>query len=392
MKMNGLLTVFKKELKRFFSDRRTLASILLPGILIYLIYSVMGSALGGMFSEKENQPYVIAVNLPESVYHLIDGNSARLETVSADEIEAKKSVVENDGNCVLAIFPENFDMKVAEYNSMSGTPAPNVEIYYNSANTASQNSYAYITSLLSAYESIMTNKFDINNSPDKIFDLASEEDISTMMFSMMMPMLLVMLLFSGCMAVAPESIAGEKERGTIASMLITPTKRSHIAIGKILALAVVALVSGASSTIGIIAALPKLMQMDELQIKSDIYGVTDYILLAAIVLSTALLFVTMISIISAYAKSVKEAASMVSPLMILVMVVGVSGMFKTGELQTVFYLIPVYNSVQSIVGIFSLNINIVNILITIGANALFTAGGIFLLTKMFDSEKIMFNK
>ena len=283
-------------------------------------------------------------------------------------------------------------MKVAEYNSMSGTPAPNVEIYYNSANTVSQNSYAYITSLLSAYESIMTNKFDINNSPDKIFDLASEEDISTMMFSMMMPMLLVMLLFSGCMAVAPESIAGEKERGTIASMLITPTKRSHIAIGKILALAVVAIVSGTSSTIGIIAALPKLMQMDELQISSNIYGVTDYILLAAIVLSTALLFVTMISIISAYAKSVKEAASMVSPLMILVMVVGVSGMFKTGELQTVFYLIPVYNSVQSIVGIFSLNTNIINILITIGANALFTAGGIFLLTKMFDSEKIMFNK
>lgn len=392
MKMSGILTVFKKELKRFFGDKRTLISILLPGLLIYVIYSVMGSALGDMFSEDENKPYIVAVNLPDSVYHLIDGNSARLETVSADEIEAKKSVVENDGSCVLAVFPENFDMKVAEYNSMSGTPAPNVEIYYNSANTGSQNSYAYITALLSAYESIMTNKFDINNSPDKVFDLASEEDISTMMFSMMMPMLLVMLLFTGCMAVAPESIAGEKERGTIASMLITPTKRSHIAIGKILALAVISLVSGTSSTIGIIASLPKLMQMDEMHISGDIYGVKDYALLAAIVLSTALLFVTMISILSAYAKSVKEAASLVSPLMILVMVVGISGMFQTGELQTVFYLIPVYNSVQSIVGIFSLNTNILNILITIGANALFTAGGIFLLTKMFDSEKIMFNK
>ena len=388
----GFITVFKKELKRFFGDRRTLASILLPGILIYVIYSVMGSALGDMFSEEDNKPYIIAVNLPESVSYFIDENSATLETVSADEIEAKKNLVETDGNCILAVFPEDFDMKVAEYNSMSGTPAPNVEIYYNSANTVSQNSYAYITSLLSAYESLMTNKFDVNNSPDKIFDLASEEDISTMMFSMMMPMLLVMLLFSGCMAVAPESIAGEKERGTIASMLITPTKRSHIAIGKILALAVVALVSGTSSTIGIIASLPKLMQMEEMQISGAMYGVTEYILLAAIVLSTALLFVTMISIISAYAKSVKEAASMVSPLMILVMVVGISGMFKTGELQTVFYLIPVYNSVQSIVGIFSLNINILNIIITIGANAAFTAGGIFLLTKMFDSEKIMFNK
>ena len=116
MKMNGLLTVFKKELKRFFSDRRTLASILLPGILIYVIYSVMGSALGGMFSEKENQPYVIAVNLPESVYHLIDGNSARLETVSADEIEAKKSVVENDGNCILPPSYRNFRGRLQEHS------------------------------------------------------------------------------------------------------------------------------------------------------------------------------------------------------------------------------------------------------------------------------------
>lgn len=392
MKHSGILTVFKKELKRFFGDRRTLISILLPGLLIYLIYSVMGSAFGDMFSEEEITPQITAVNLPASVHPLIDGESAILTTVEENQIENEKLNIENGSPSALVIFPKDFDKQMATYSPLLGTPAPNVEIYYNSANTGSQMSFSYISSLLTAYESAITNKFDINNSLDTKFDLASEEDMSTMIFSMMMPMLLVMLLFSGCMAVAPESIAGEKERGTIASMLITPTKRSHIAIGKILALSVIAIVSGASSTIGIIASLPKLMQMDDMQISGAIYSVTDYILLAAIVLSTALLFVTMISIISAYAKSVKEAASYVSPLMILVMVVGISGMFNVGELKTVFYLIPVYNSVQSIVEIFSLNINIINILITIGANALFTAGGIFLLTKMFDSEKIMFKK
>lgn len=392
MNHSGILTVFKKELKRFFGDRRTLISILLPGLLIYLIYSVMGSALGDMFSEEEVVPQIVAVNLPASVNPLIDKESADLIIIEEGEIDEQKANIESGSPMALVIFPEDFDAQIATYSPLLGTPAPNVEIYYNSANTGSQTSFSYITALLTAYESAITNKFDINNSLDTKFDLASEEDMSTMIFSMMMPMLLVMLLFSGCMAVAPESIAGEKERGTIASMLITPTKRSHIAIGKILALSVIAIVSGASSTIGIIASLPKLMQMDEMQISGAIYSVTDYLLLAAIVLSTALLFVTMISIISAYAKSVKEAASYVSPLMILVMVVGISGMFNVGELKTVFYLIPVYNSVQSIVEIFSLNINIINILITIGANALFTAGGIFLLTKMFDSEKIMFKK
>ena len=392
MKHSGILTVFKKELKRFFGDRRTLISILLPGLLIYLIYSVMGSALGDMFSEEEIVPQISAVNLPASLQPLVDGEGVILTATDEDQISNEKANIENGNPSCLVIFPKNFDEQIAVYSPISGMPAPNVEIYFNSSNTGSQTSFSYISALLTAYESAMTNKFDINNSIDTKFDLASEEDMSTMIFSMMMPMLLVMLLFTGCMSVAPESIAGEKERGTIASMLITPTKRSHIAIGKILALAVISIVSGTSSTIGIIASLPKLMQMEEMSISGAVYSVTDYALLAAIVLSTALLFVTMISIISAYAKSVKEAASMVSPLMILVMVVGVSGMFQTGELSTVFYLIPVYNSVQSIVGIFSLEINILNILITIGANAVFTIGGIFLLTKMFDSEKIMFNK
>lgn len=72
-----------------------------------------------------------------------------------------------------------------------------------------------------------------------------------MIFSSMLPMLLMIFLFTGCMSVAPESIAGEKERGTIATLLVTPVKRSHIAIGKIIALSIIALLSGISSTLGI---------------------------------------------------------------------------------------------------------------------------------------------
>lgn len=73
----------------------------------------------------------------------------------------------------------------------------------------------------------------------------------------MLPMLLMLFLFSGCMAVAPESIAGEKERGTIATLLVTPMKRSDLAIGKILALALIALLSGISSALGTVLALPQ---------------------------------------------------------------------------------------------------------------------------------------
>jgi sodium transport system permease protein len=247
-----------------------------------------------------------------------------------------------------------------------------------------------MVAILDAYESSMTNKFDVNAGGDT-YDLATEEDMTGMIFSMVMPMLLVMLLFSGCMAVAPESIAGEKERGTIASLLITPTKRSHIAIGKILALSIMALISGTSSTLGVVLSLPKLVG-DSLTLDGSVYGVVDYAMLAVVILSTVLVLITLISIISAYAKTVKEAGSYVTPLMIVSMLIGLTGMFGASAQSPVLYLIPIYNSVQSMIGIFSFEASLVNMAITVASNVAVTAIGVFVLTRMFNSEKIMFNK
>ena len=97
--------------------------------------------------------------------------------------------------------------------------------------------------LLDAYENSIANKFDIN-AGEGTYDLASERDTSATFFAALLPMLLMIFLFSGCMAVAPESIAGEKERGTITTILVTPIRRSDLAIGKITALSVIALLSG----------------------------------------------------------------------------------------------------------------------------------------------------
>ncbi len=391
MKNNAIFTIFKKELARFFKDRRTLLALIMPGILLYFIYSLMGNALtSNLGTDEDYKSQIVIVNTPASVDAMLSQAPVVLTKISADKIDGIKEQIANEEKDILVIFPESFDEKVMAYTPASGEPAPNVEIYYNSASTNSSNAFGFMTSLLSAYESSMTNKFDVNMS-DKTFDLASEEDITAMIFSMMMPMLLIMLLFSGCMAVAPESIAGEKERGTIASLLITPTKRSHIAIGKILALSVLALISGASSTIGILLSLPKLMG-EEVALDGSVYGVSDYTMLAVVILSTVLLFITLISIISAYAKNVKEAASYITPLMIFAMVIGITGMFGITAEAPAFFLIPIFNSVQCMIGIFSFEPNILNMAITVGTNLVITAAGVFVLTRMFNSEKIMFNK
>lgn len=394
MRGNGILTIARKELLRFFSDKRMVVGILLPGLLIYVMYSFMGQAMGSLYGVEEDYvPTVQAVCLPDSVAELLEA-AGGVDLLEVDEgrLEEAKSAVTDQTLDLLVVFPVDFDQAVAAYTPAGGQPAPNVELYYNAASTTSQSAYMLLSSLLDGYEAQLANKFDIN-AGDKIYDLATEEDTAGTYFASLMPLLLMIFLYSGCVAVAPESIAGEKERGTIATMLITPIRRGDIAIGKILALALIALLSGASSAIGTVLALPKLMGAASDGLSANIYGVQDYLLLAAVILSTVVLLVTLISLLSAFAKTVKEAQTYVMPLMILVMVLGVTAMFGGGAKEELwYYLIPLYNSVQCMVGVFSFTTVPAGAAATLIANAAYTALGVYALTRMFHSEKIIFSR
>lgn len=392
---NNILTIMKKELARFFGDKRMmLTTVFLPGIMIYVMYTFMGDALTKMYTvEKDYESKIWVSNLPESIAAMAEAADVVFarEITENDLEEAKEQLVEKKLDlCVM--FPENFDADVAAYDAQSGEPAPNVEVYYNTTSTKSKVSYEMVMMLLESYESALSNKFDVNHT-ETDYDVASEKDSTAQMFSTMLPLLLLMFLFSGCMSVAPESIAGEKERGTIATLLVTPVKRSHIAMGKVFALAVIALLSGLSSATGTLLSLPKLMDGAADEMNMNVYGAGDYALLGIVILSTVLLFVVMISIISTFAKTIKEASTTVMPLMIAVMLVGITCMFGDGsKTEMSYYFIPVYNSVQCMSGIFRFDFIPVNMIACVVSNLVYTTIGVFVITKMFNSEKVMFNK
>ena len=386
---NGVLTIMKKELARFFGDKRMVVSILMPGVLIYIMYAFMGNAMGSAFGMDEDYtPAIQAVSLPGSMEALLPQTGFSLIT-GTDE-EAAREAVTNQELDLLLVFPEGFDEAVAAYEASSGAPAPNVEVYYNSASTNSSFAYRAVVDLMDAYEAQMVNKFDVNAGGEG-YDLATAEDTAGSFFAMMMPLLLMVFLYSGCAAVAPESIAGEKERGTIATMLITPIRRSDAALGKILALALISMISAASSTVGTVLALPKMMGGMTEDVSADIYSIQDYLLLAAVIFSTVLMLVTVISILSAFAKTIKEAQTYVMPVMLVVMGLGIVGMFGGGASQELTsYCIPLYNSVQCMMGVFSFTSLPLGVAATVGVNAAVTLLGVVVLAGMFNSEKIIF--
>ncbi len=393
---SNILTIMKKELRRFFGDRRMLVTLLLPGILIYVIYSLMGNTMmNSLMGGDEATDHRIGMS---HVSNAVNGCMQAVAEASGvtygyDEHSDPLAAVREGTLDIYVELPADFDEQVAAYDPASGQPAPEVKLYYNSSSASSTAAYTFMTTVLDAYESALANRLDINRDPSVTYDLAAPEDITGMIFSMLMPMLLVMLLFSGCMAMTTESIAGEKERGTIATLLVTPVRRSELAIGKILSLSIMSLVSGLCSFLGVILSLPKLMGGEDMgMVDASIYTVGDYGMILAVILSTILVFVSAIAVLSALANSVKEAGSLVTPLLLAVTVVGVSGMFGGGELALSTFFIPIYNSVRCISGVFSMTCSPLWVLITVLVNIATAAALSLLLTRLFHSERVMFKK
>ena len=387
--MNNIFTILKKELRRFFTDKRMLLSLFLPGILIFIIYTAMGSVFSNFFNPSDDYNYIVYIDNPVEEFNVINTSSPykieikNFNNLSNEEKENYKNDIKNEKIDLLICFESDF------YNKLNNGEKPNVEIYYLSTSTASSTIYNYYFQTLNNNSMTINYNYFVNQNSDINYDLSTDEDKSKVIITMVLPFILVIMLFTGCMNVTTESIAGEKERGTIATLLVTPVKRSEIALGKILALSITSIVSSISSFLGLALSLPKLLQGTG-DITLSMYGISTYIYVLLIIIVITILFTTLLSIVSCFSKSIKEANQYATPLMFLIMAISWATYFISNN-NWYLYLIPIFNSINCLSEIFSLNFNLINFLITIISNIVYISLGVFVVTKMFNNEKVMFN-
>jgi sodium transport system permease protein len=394
-------TIIKKEFARFFGDRQLLfTTVIMPGLLIYIIYSLMGTGIQSMITEGQNEVVTMRVeNMPESLAPVFNTMDSSLVVVQQPVSEADIAQLEDkEINAVLVRFPEHFEEAMAGMQVADSGVLPNVEIYYNSTNNAASRVYMVVSSVLGNIGRTFT--VNVPQEEGQRFDQASDESIGAMIWSKILPMLIIMMLFSGVMAIAPSSIAGEKERGTIATLLVTPMRRNELALGKIVSLSGIALLSGISSFIGIALSLPKMIAVEGADGAADAasmlgfhYTTNDYLALLLVILASVLIMASAVSLLSALAKDVKNAGTMVTPFMLVVMLAGLLPMFQNGASTNMgVYLIPFYNSIEVMTAVFSHELVWTTVLVTLVSNVVYTGIAVWGLTRMFNSEKVMFSK
>ena len=387
-------TIIKKEFARFFGDRQLLfTTVIMPGLLIYIIYSLMGSGIQSMVTEGANEVVTMRVeNMPASMAPVFSAMDSSLVVVEQPVTEADIAMLEDkELNAVLVRFPDRFEEAVAGMQVADSGVLPNVEIYYNSTNNAASRVYMAVSATLGNIGRTFT--VNVPQSEGQRFDQASDESIGAMIWGKILPMLIMMMLFSGVMAIAPSSIAGEKERGTIATLLVTPMKRSELALGKIVSLSAIALLSGISSFVGIALSLPKMVGMGEGVDLGFHYTTSDYVALLLVILASVLIMASAVSLLSALAKDVKNAGTMVTPFMLVVMLAGLLPMFQNGASTNMgVYLIPFYNSIEVMTAVFSHELSWSAVIVTLASDVVYTGMAVWGLTRMFNSEKVMFSK
>lgn len=374
--MKNVLLIVKKEFNRFFKDRRMILMIFLPGLLIFCLYTLLGTVMEN--SSPPIDPEYKFTAYAEVIPDEFDGGFAQTFEFKEFESakEAKQSVIDGSLDVVL---------EFVNFSSDTENMKPEVRIYYNSSNNTSLAGYSLATQILSGL-----NAFTINSTQSEVFDLVEADEQATSLIAMLIPLLMFSLLASSCMSVAPESIAGEKERGTMATMLITPVKRIEIVIGKVISLSCYAVLSGLVSCLGVILSLPKLSG-GLINLGAVSYGAGTYFMLLGIIISIVLVMISAFSVLSTLAKNVKEASAFIGPLMIVIVLLGMASMFFTNP-SLGLYAIPFLGSGIAMSSVLSMTAPVLGVVLSIISNLVLAALLIVLLGFLFKNENIMLKK
>lgn len=238
--MSGISQICRKELARVFKDKKMIFSVfLLPVLIMVGIMTLVSSLSTSAQNDVEAHNSIVYVqNAPDGFEDFLRSSDKECEIIQMSDRAGTEDMI-RDGNADLLIeFPEGFMDAVTEYKA--GDAVPQIKTYYNPSEDYSRAAYDAISSgVLENYrETLLADRvedmagltvFTVNSdNPDMV--IQDEEKAGGKILGMMLPYFITILLFAGAMGIGTDMVAGEKERGTMASLLVSPIKRSSIVL------------------------------------------------------------------------------------------------------------------------------------------------------------------
>ncbi|MFB1026417.1 MAG: ABC transporter permease, partial [Flavobacteriaceae bacterium] len=228
-------------------------------------------------------------------------------------LETGKKAILNDSLDAVVEFQSDFTVNVNQMKS------GNINLYYKSTNLLL---YNRVSEKIDALKSqILNDRVKQLNISSEAFtpiviskiDIASPKEQISKMIGGLLPYIFIMFCFTGCMYPAIDLITGEKEKGTIETLLTVPASRFKILVGKMITISLVGLSAALMTILGMVVSLKFLpdIPQDFLNSISDMLSVKFIIMLFAMLLPLSIFFAGLLSAIVIRTKSFKEAQSLV---------------------------------------------------------------------------------
>lgn len=407
--MKGFRAILGKELDRVLKDKKMIFSMfILPVILVVGMIGLIGVLILNIESDvEENISNVYIIDAPENFKTMLQGAEGyKIEyydskTMESDAMESFKQQLK-DGELDLVIeYPADFTEQIYDTEELK---LPQVKTYYNPSEDYSVAARSELLVCLEQYRlGLVAEKFGSveyamvftvdSDNPD--MEVQDDNKAFGKMLGMMVPYFVTMMIFAGAMGLGVDSIAGEKERGTIASLLLSPVNRVEIVLAKVVSLGILSILSALVyiASIGgvIIVGVNFLGGESIMEGMSISFTPLQIIELIVLIIGLVILYVSIISIVAVLAKDTKQASSYISPVYIVVLIAGMINMYTMGDPSMGEYCIPIYGASVAFKGILMGSTTIPQFLLTLLGTYGMAAIIIALTTKAFKSEKIMFN-
>lgn len=401
MQIKNIKTIFLKELKDTLRDRRSVIFMLLVPLLampllmngitklmISQVKKIEGQKSGLVVQNVSQLPADLQDTLRASErFNLIEeslyGESA-MDSLKAGVID------------LLMVVPDNF---AAAIDLESPT---DLEIYYDNADDESSSAQDKLSDLLSRYKNraiearlvkrnISTDLLkpfaEVNNS------VASPQKLAGQRLGRIIPYFIILMCFLGAMYPAIDLCVGEKERGTLETLLVAPATRGEFVLGKYGVILLTGMVAGLLSMASMTYSLNNMMggmQAGAAIMPKIEFNLSTIALILMIVIPLAGIFAAILLSVSIFAKSAKEAQGYMSLANMLLIFPAFVSFLPGVNLNTTMALIPVINTSLIVRDAIGGQTNWTLVVIAFLSTFALASLALFFAKKWFEREEVLF--
>ena len=362
-----IFKIFKKELKETLRDKRTMIMmVVIPMLVFPLLINVVTSISGSFEDSAEDKKIKIGIigdtsdYLAQKLYDIPSSFGPKELVAYEGDSSQMLDDYKNEKLDLLLFYAPNVQKKLdANEKAVVKWTLDKTKI----GNRGRAKAYMQIIEAEARF--LRYDALGINEEALKPFEViyensATEQQMIGELAGGFLPYIFIAFGFMGCMYPAIDLFTGEKERGTIETLLSTPVHRWKILVGKMLVIILSGLMAAFSALLGLFLSIQYLDMVPDVklvEVISTILTPTFIIKLFFLLLPLTIFFAGVMVPVSVYTKTFKEAQSIIAPMNIVVIVPAMVGLFPGIELNIATACIPILNIVLTTKSLIAGNID-----------------------------------